>query len=115
VLIARAIARGARLMLLDEPFAGLDAAVQHDLLEILDELTQEGRSVLVATHDLSCVATSCDEACCLNRRVTGYGPPSEVLTEEVLTRTFRRHLLTVAGEPGVRVFEDEHNAGGGGG
>ncbi|MDA1062067.1 MAG: metal ABC transporter ATP-binding protein [Chloroflexi bacterium] len=108
VLMARAIARGARLLLLDEPFAGLDAAVQHDLIAILDGLTQDGRSVLVATHDLSCVAASCDEACCLNRRVQGFGPPSEVLTEEVLSRTFQRHLLAVAHQPALVVAEDEH-------
>ena len=112
VLMARAIARGGRLLLLDEPFAGLDAAVQHDLIAILDGLTQEGRSVLVATHDLSCVATSCDEAVCLNRRIHGFGPPAEVLTEDVLTRTYRRHLLAVAHEPAVLVAEDEHNAEG---
>ena len=102
VLIARSIARGARLLLLDEPFAGLDAGVEHDLLGILDELTHEGCSVLLATHDLSCVATSCDGACCLNRRVHGYGAPSDVLTTEVLSRTFERHLITV-GEEGVVV------------
>jgi ABC-type Mn2+/Zn2+ transport system ATPase subunit len=95
VLMARTIARGGRLLLLDEPFAGLDAAVQHDLIAVLDELAHEGKSVLIATHDLSCIANSCDEAWCLNRRVIASGPPAEVLTEEVLTRTFQRHLLSV--------------------
>ena len=105
VLIARSIARGARLLLLDEPFAGLDAGVEHDLLRILDDLTHEGCSILIATHDLTCVATACDEACCLNRRVQGYGAPADVLTEEVLSRTFDRHLITV-GEGGV-IFGDD--------
>lgn len=109
VLMARSIARGARLLLLDEPFAGLDAAVQHDLLEILDALASEGRSVLVATHDLSCVAASCDEAACLNRRIIAAGPTAEVLTERVLTETFQRHLLTIPtiGDL-LRVATDEH-------
>ena len=107
--MARSIARGARLLLLDEPFAGLDAAVQHDLLEILDGLANEGRSVLVATHDLSCVASSCDEAVCLNRRVIAAGPTAEVLTEPVLTETFQRHLLTIASiGDAIRVATDEH-------
>jgi ABC-type Mn2+/Zn2+ transport system ATPase subunit len=101
VLMARSIARGARLLLLDEPFAGLDAAVQHDLLRILDDLAQDGRSILIATHDLSCVMNSCDEAVCLNRRVIAAGPPAEVLTVEVLTETFRSHLLSVGGMPGL--------------
>ena len=93
--MARAIARGARLLLLDEPFAGLDAAVQHDLIAILDDLAHEGRAILIATHDLSCVANSCDEAICLNRRIVAQGPSSEVLTAEVLTETFQRHLLSI--------------------
>lgn len=109
VLIARSIARGARLLLLDEPFAGLDAGVEHDLLAILDDLTHEGCSILIATHDLSCVASSCDEACCLNRRVHGYGAPAEVLTEEVLSRTFDRHLLAV-GDDGVVFGGQERDA-----
>lgn len=100
VLMARAIARGARLLLLDEPFAGLDAAAQHELLQILDTLAREGNSILVATHDLSCVMSSCDEAVCLNRRVIASGPPAEVLTAEILSETFHMHLVTV-GVPGV--------------
>ena len=111
VLMARAIARGARLLLLDEPFAGLDAAVQHDLIVILDQLAHEGRSILVATHDLSCVANSCDEAVCINRRVIASGPPSQVLTEEVLTQTFQRHLLSIADGGVLRVAQDEHRGG----
>lgn len=100
VLMARSIARGARLLLLDEPFAGLDAAAQHELLEILDTLAREGNSILVATHDLSCVMSSCDEAICLNRRVIAAGPPAEVLTPEVLSETFHMHLVTVGGPGG---------------
>jgi len=120
VLMARAIARGARLLLLDEPFAGLDAAVQHDLLELLDGLVRQGRSILLATHDLSCVASCSDDVVCLNRRVVAEGSPAEVLTEEVLSRTFDRHLLTVgplATTYGA-VVHDEHGAtadGGGAG
>ncbi|RJQ11004.1 MAG: ABC transporter ATP-binding protein [Dehalococcoidia bacterium] len=109
VLMARAIARGARLLLLDEPFAGLDAAVQHDLLAILDDLASEGRSILIATHDLSCVANSCDEAICLNRRVVASGQPGEVLTEAILTATFERHLLAIPQAIDVvRIADDEH-------
>ncbi|MFA7248242.1 MAG: metal ABC transporter ATP-binding protein [Dehalococcoidia bacterium] len=109
VLMARSIARGARLLLLDEPFAGLDAGVQHDLLEVLDGLAHEGRSVLIATHDLSCVASSCDEAVCLNRRIIAAGPTAEVLTERVLAETFQRHLLAIPSVGDlIRVATDEH-------
>ena len=107
VLIARSIARGARLLLLDEPFAGLDAAVEYDLLAILDELTDEGCSILLATHDISCVANSCHGACCLNRRVQGYGPPADVLNEDVLSRTFERALVPVGAEREFIVAEGD--------
>ncbi|MYI82087.1 MAG: ABC transporter ATP-binding protein [Chloroflexi bacterium] len=111
VLIARSIARGARLLLLDEPFAGLDAAVEYDLLAILDELTDEGCSILIATHDISCVASACHGACCLNRRVQGYGPPADVLTEDVLSRTFERALVPVGADREFIIAEGEGTPG----
>ena len=101
VLMARAIARGAQLLLLDEPFAGLDAGVQHDLISLLDELAKDGHSILLATHDLSCVASSCDEASCINRRLIASGPPAQVLTEEVLAKTFQHHLISVVADSGA--------------
>ena len=112
VLMARAIARGARLLLLDEPFAGLDAAVQHDLVQILDGLAREGHAILIATHDLTCVANSCDEAICLNHRVVAAGPSQEVLTEAVLTETFQRHLLTIPyAASAVAAIAEQHGNG----
>ena len=78
-LIARALAQEADLLLLDEPFAGLDAPVQHDLLHLFQELASEGKTLLVATHDLSCVATHFDHAVFLNRRVIAFGRLDEVL------------------------------------
>jgi len=94
-LIARALAQEARLLLLDEPFAGLDAPTQHELLHLFQDLSREGKTLLVATHDLSCVATHFDHAVFLNRRVVAFGPIGEVLNEEVLRQTFQRHLLLV--------------------
>lgn len=93
VLIARALAQEAEVLLLDEPFAGLDAAAEHDLLNLFQELKAEGKTLLVATHDLSCVAGSFDSAVFLNRSVVAWGPLSEVFTEEVLSKTFERHLV----------------------
>jgi len=94
-LLARALAQEAPLLLLDEPFAGLDAPTQHELLHLFQGLRREGCTLLVATHDLSCVATHFDHAVFLNRRVVAFGPLHEVLTEEVLRQTFQRHLLLV--------------------
>ncbi|MBI3953099.1 MAG: metal ABC transporter ATP-binding protein [Chloroflexi bacterium] len=93
VLIARALAQEPQVLLLDEPVAGLDATAQHQLLGLLDRLRRDGRTVVLSTHDLSCVASSCDLALCLNRTVIAYGPPREVLRDDVLNATFQSHLL----------------------
>ncbi|MBI2846803.1 MAG: metal ABC transporter ATP-binding protein [Chloroflexi bacterium] len=93
--IARALAQEPEVLLLDEPMAGLDAAAQHDFLVLLDTLRQQDKTILVATHDLSCVATSFDKALCLNRRVIALGSPRDVLTMEILYATYQSHLLLV--------------------
>ncbi len=95
VLLARAMAHGPQLLLLDEPMAGLDATAQHRLLDLLDELRANGATVVLSTHDLSCVSSRCDQAACLNRRLIAFGKPSDVLTEQVLGDTFGTHLLMV--------------------
>ena len=95
VLLARAMAHKPELLLLDEPMAGLDATTQHQLLDLLDELRAKGATVVLSTHDLSCVSSRCDKAACLNRRLIAFGKPSDVLTEQVLGETFGTHLLMV--------------------
>lgn len=95
VLLARALASNPLLLLLDEPVAGLDATAQHGFLNIIDELRNEGRTVLFSSHDLSCVSTWCAKAACLNRRLIAFGPPAEILNEKVLSETFGSHLLLV--------------------
>jgi manganese/iron transport system ATP-binding protein len=96
VLLARALAHNPELLLLDEPMAGLDATAQHQLLDLFDQLrANDGATVVLSTHDLSCVSSRCDQAACLNRRLVAFGPPSEVLNEKVLGETFGTHLLLV--------------------
>jgi ABC-type Mn2+/Zn2+ transport system ATPase subunit len=97
VLIARALAQEADLVLLDEPLAGLDATAQHDLIRLLEELRIEDKTLFVATHDLSCVAANFDHAVLLNRKVVAFGRPSEVFTEQLLAAAFQRHLLVLPG------------------
>jgi ABC-type Mn2+/Zn2+ transport system ATPase subunit len=95
VLIARAIAHNPSLLLLDEPLAGLDATAQHQILDIIRDLQSEGTTVVLSTHDLSCVSSACHNAVCLNRYLVAYGAPEDVLTESVLGETFGTHLLLV--------------------
>ena len=95
ILLARALVNHPRLLLLDEPLAGLDATAQHQFIAILRRLGAEGTTVVLSTHDLSCVSTACDGTVCLNCHVVAYGPPEEVLIEKILSETFGTHLLMV--------------------
>jgi ABC-type Mn2+/Zn2+ transport system ATPase subunit len=86
VLVARALVQDAQVLLLDEPFTGLDAASAGRLNGLIDRLAEEGRAVLVATHDIE-QARRWDRVLCLNRRQVAFGAPDEVLTMPVLEAT----------------------------
>lgn len=86
--LARAIAQDAMLLLLDEPFAGVDAASETTIAALLRALRDEGRSILVSTHDLAGVRDLCDDAIILQRRLVFQGPASEAVTPARLTEIF---------------------------
>ncbi len=98
VFLARALAQEARVLLLDEPFVGVDAATEEAIYTLLRRMREEGRTVVVATHDLSRAQTAFDRVMLLNQVVVAYGVPSRVLTPELLQRTYggRLTLLEVA-------------------
>lgn len=108
MLIARAIAQEADLLLLDEPMAGLDAASQHDLLTLFEALRSAGKTLLVATHDLSCVAACFDLVLLLNRKLVAFGAPGEIFTQEILSEAYAEHLLVLPTEGGVLVGHHGH-------
>jgi manganese transport system ATP-binding protein len=86
--LARGLAQGADLLLLDEPFAGVDKRSEATITALLRELAAEGRTVLVSTHDLVAVPALCDEVALLNRRVIAQGAPAAVLVPELLADAF---------------------------
>ncbi|MFX1756931.1 metal ABC transporter ATP-binding protein [Rhodococcus sp. As11] len=88
VFVARAIAQGSPLLLLDEPFAGVDTTTEHALTAVIRELAASGHAILVATHDLAGLTQLCDEAVLLQRRVLVHSSPEEVLRPENLARAF---------------------------
>lgn len=99
-LLARALLQDASLILFDEPATGLDATAQHDLLDIMKELRDEGRTVITTTHDLDCLTDGFDNVLCIRGEVICQGHPREVLTTDNLLRIFGRHvpLATTDGE-----------------
>lgn len=86
--IARGIAQGASLLLLDEPFAGVDKRSEGTIIRLLRELADEGATVFVATHDLHGLPELADEAVLLMQRVLLHGAPDEVLRPESLALAF---------------------------
>ena len=88
VFVARALAQGADVLLLDEAFSGVDIASQEALVSVLMKLRDEGRTILLSSHDINHLAHYCDECLCLNCHVCACGAPQEVLTEDVLTELY---------------------------
>lgn len=86
--VARAIAQDASLLLLDEPFAGVDKRSEATIVALLRELASDGRAVLVSTHDLHALPALADEAALLLRRLLFHGPVSEALRPDNLVRAF---------------------------
>jgi manganese/iron transport system ATP-binding protein len=88
VFLARALAQRARVILLDEPFTGVDVKTEEAIVELLRELRDAGHLMLVSTHNLGSVPEFCDHVVLINRTVLACGPTAEVFTEENLSRTF---------------------------
>ena len=86
--LARLLAQEPDLLLLDEPFAGVDAASQETITNVLHGLRDEGRTVVIVHHDLATVPTLCDWTCLLNRTVMGFGPTKEVFTDEMVKQAY---------------------------
>jgi ABC-type Mn2+/Zn2+ transport system ATPase subunit len=93
IFLARALAQEAEVLLLDEPVSGVDAPSQHEIFDLLRGLQEAGKTVIVTTHDLSCVAERFDLALLLNRRLVAFGRPEEVFTPELLNETYQSHLM----------------------
>lgn len=105
VFLARALAQGPRLLLLDEPTSALDIGHQQEVLELVDTLRRErGLTVVATMHDLSTAGEYADRLVLLaDGRVVADGPPSEVLTEEILARHYRARVRIVPGGRGPAV------------
>lgn len=88
VMLARALAQEARVLLLDEPFTGVDVPSQQAVVGVLRELVEQGCAVLLSTHDLGLVPDLCRRSVLLHRRVLASGPTADVLTAENLARGF---------------------------
>ena len=91
VLIARGLAQDADILLLDEAFSAVDVGAQEDIMNLISDINLDGKTILIATHDINNLEEKFDEVLCLNRHCCAYGDPSEVLTSEVIEEMYGSH------------------------
>jgi len=111
VFLAQALAQEAEVILLDEPFTGLDFPSQETLFTILDDLRSAGVTELIATHDLNLAAERFDQVMLLNRRLVAFGAPSQVLTRAHLLEAYGGHVHLLADGDGLLLVTDTHCEG----
>jgi ABC-type Mn2+/Zn2+ transport system ATPase subunit len=96
VFMARALAQESEVLLLDEPFAGVDAATERAIAELLAQSKQQGKTVMVVHHDLETAAEFFDRVIIVNRRLYAYGPPRKVMTPELLVEVYGGKLRNLS-------------------
>jgi manganese/iron transport system ATP-binding protein len=116
VFLARALAQGGRVILLDEPFTGVDVKTEEAIIALLREFRKDGCIILVSTHNLGSVPEFCDQVVLINKTVLAYGATADVFTEQNLTaafggvlRQFQFEQSTIQEHDGraIRLFTDD--------
>jgi len=88
VFLARALAQGSEIILLDEPFTGVDVKTEGAIVDLMRQLKREGRLMLVSTHNLGSIPDFCDQVILINRTIIAAGPTATTFTEENLSKAF---------------------------
>jgi manganese/iron transport system ATP-binding protein len=88
VFLARALAQGSEIILLDEPFTGVDVKTEEAIVDLMRQLKREGRLMLVSTHNLGSVPDFCDQVILINRTIVAAGPTATTFTEKNLSKAF---------------------------
>ena len=111
VFFARALAQEGSILLLDEPMNGVDPQTQELFVELLTGFHAQGKTIVMATHDLTQAAALCDNLCVVNQRLIAYGSVEQVLTEDVLSEAYGVHLHFRPGEaaPGHLIGDVHHH------
>lgn len=95
VFLARAIAQEPHILLMDEPFTGIDTPTQEVTFSLIERLKKRNVTVLVSTHDLNLAATRFDDVLLMNRRVISIGSPEKVLTQQHMAQAFGNSFITL--------------------
>ena len=97
ILLARTLTQGADILLLDEAFSAVDIGAEIDLMKIINDIKEDGKTILIATHDINNIEDKFDEVLCLNRHCCAFGDPSDVLTEEIIEEMYGSHNQILKG------------------
>ena len=111
VFIARALAQDTRIMILDEPFSGVDQTAEQEIIETLDILTNHGITVLLSTHHMQNAALHCDKTLLLKGEALAYGAPNEVMTRENFARAFGEAMPLFAHGDDLLMFSKDRGHG----
>jgi manganese/iron transport system ATP-binding protein/manganese/zinc/iron transport system ATP- binding protein len=105
VFLARALAQEPHILLMDEPFTGVDVPTQESTMELLDNLRAEDVTAMIATHDLGVAIQKFDLILLINHRLVAFGPPSEVMKRDLIAQAFGEHLTML---PDGSMIVNEH-------
>jgi len=110
VLLARALVNDPELILLDEPFNGVDIPSQKKIMEALDSLSSEGKTIIVVVHNINPVLHEVDRVILLNRKIVALGTPNKVFTEENIIKAYGSSIPLVICEEGYThpLYGDQH-------
>lgn len=108
VFIARALAQNTRVLLMDEPFTGVDRVAENDIMATLDVLTEKGITLLVATHDMGKAAQHFDKVLLMKRQLLAFDRPERVMIPSILSGAYGGGLHIYQDEHETVLFTDEH-------
>ena len=111
VFLARALISSPQLLLLEEPTSGVDIKTRDDVMHLLHDLNHDGVTIIITTHEINAVAVHLPWIVCLAGRILAEGPPSEVITTEVLRLTYGAEMPVIHYEGMTIVAESPHSYG----
>ena len=111
VFLARALVSNPKLLLLDEPTSGVDIKTRDDVMHLLHDLNHDGVTIIITTHEINAVAVHLPWIVCLAGRILAEGPPSEVITTEILRLTYGAEMPVIHYDGMTIVAESPHSYG----
>ncbi len=108
VFLARALISNPRLLLLDEPTAGVDIKTRDDIMHLLHELNHQGVTIVMTTHEINSVAAHLPQVVCINGGIVAQGPPTDIFTPDILRRTYGADMPVIRYQGLALVAERPH-------